>query len=153
MKSGDKTRLRVFIFIFLALPLFASACNEKQQLSASDLKIAAGDLRTLAFASGRLTQQFANGQLTQIFFENQTELLLEKVHNTAQQLDGFAEEPEHEKERFRLVDIAERLHTALEKSQSGDVSMAEDLIRLGAEAKDIEDRFKEEQRAASEKNT
>jgi hypothetical protein len=143
VKLRQKLAFRKLSLLTLALFCVVQACSEKQSLSNSDLKIAAGDLRTLSLASGRMTEQFAKGDLTQIFYRNQSELLFEKVNDTAKQLEGSGEQPEHENNRRRLSDVAARLQTELEKTQRGETPATQYLNELGYEARDIEDSLKE----------
>jgi hypothetical protein len=120
-----------------------TSCGEPQQLSGKDVKIAAGDLRTLAFATARMTELFERGAITQIFYRNQSELLLEKVSDTAEQLEGRAERPSEEPDRLKLTNLTRRLQDELERIQHGERTSVEVLNELGKVATAIENELKD----------
>ena len=143
MKSNRELAFRAFVLVAFALPFLTTACTENQQLSKKDVKIAAGEIRTLALASGQVSVHFAKGNLTEIFFRNQSELFLEKVHTTADQLENSADEEIAEKARLELNEIVGSLHSTLEKTQTGQSVTTTELNELGYKAAAVEDRLKE----------
>jgi hypothetical protein len=135
--------VRKLIVTALAVSFVIVSCSKNQQLSKKDLKIVAGDLRTLALASARMTELLARGDITQIFYRNQSELLLKKVVAIPKQLKGSGEQPDQEADRRKLTDVAARLQAELEKTQRGELLTSQELNQLGSEAKAIEDALKE----------
>lgn len=122
--------------------LMAACSGGNQQLSSTDVQLAAGDLRTFAASAQMLVEQCTAERATETFCKQQAELLSSKIEDAQKELDGRAGAAEEE--RKQLADVGSRLHAIVlrVKQLSSTPTDAADATRLASLAKTLEDTLK-----------
>jgi hypothetical protein len=128
----------------VAIVTVATLACQPSQLSRDDVRMAAGDLRSIAAASSLLLEQVSAGGTTSQFFSSQTDLLLSKARDNAKQLEGMAGKVELQ--RGRLREAADALAADLERLQTARAPSPEIKTHIDTlidTAKTIEEQLKE----------
>jgi hypothetical protein len=121
------------------LPLLFACSGANNQISKTDVQLAAGDIRTFAYSAELLLEECSAGNATSTFCEEQSDFLSDKVADAIKELDG--DSPDAESERKELAEISASLREIITREQQKDTrpTDAADAGRIGAVSKTIEE--------------
>ena len=125
-------------WLLVAAAAFCS-CSKKTDLSRDDIRLSAGDLRSMGSAAAVLCEEFQKGNTTIRFFTSQSGMVRDKIASVEKDLGGEA--AEYEQDRQRAVSIGGRMEeivAAFSDDPPLAGSKAADLRRLSAEARELE---------------
>jgi hypothetical protein len=94
----------------------ALAYSKSKPLTADDIAIEAGDLRSLSAAGSLLAQEFSDGQVTDTFFEEQLELTKDKVDTARETLETSDIDEEVRSDAERVKQLGNRVGAAFARS-------------------------------------
>ena len=121
------------------LPLLFACSGANNQISKTDVQLAAGDIRTFAYSAELLLEECSAGNATSTFCEEQSDFLSDKVADSIKDLDGSS--PEAESERRTLADATTNLREIITRQQQKEThpTDAANAGRIGAVSKTIEE--------------
>ena len=114
-------------------------------LNRDDIRIAAGDLRSLTAESRDLIKQHSSGQLTQTFFEQQRSFIADAADSERDPLASGETEPQFDADRIRVTTLAERLSDVLRSagsSSAGEPATAGEIESISTELAKVEEELK-----------
>jgi hypothetical protein len=133
------------VLLLLALTVAAFVRSSTKPLSADDLKISVSDLRSFSSDGALICEQYLEGHLTETFFNNEVQLLQDKVKSSRESLETTKVEPEISSELDRTHAMAQRLESAYNQlaDQSRNVGHIEkEMNDLVSPLKSIEEGLK-----------
>jgi hypothetical protein len=134
------------ILIALILALHACACSGQKGLSAEDIKIQVGNVRTAAAAAQLLCESFIKGETTVTFFKTQASLLADKANTAASDLEGNAGNAEEARQRAQvLATELSSVCSTLSSDPNAAATTREQARSLARNASQLEDELKSSQ--------
>jgi hypothetical protein len=149
--SSDVRKKRLFLeacvgLLIAAAIVAAIVVSARQKLSATDVRIDTGDLRTLAASARLLASNDLAGKATDTFRTQQASLMLSNAMSIHRALDGSPPEPDIVLEHWKARHLARQLEDSLQRmSKPGaDFAAEADICgRLASQLSGLEDGLKQ----------